>query len=118
MRIQRCDGAPDEAAPRITCSCRSCYVARRNSLDPRLVDLIRVPSIGPSNGLSRATVERKIDHYLAGRLEWAVLYIEIIELLLVENERLSNSLLRAASLAPSPASQFLATLGKGDVTDG
>ena len=75
----RCDAA-DQSAPRVGCDCRSCYVMRERSLDPRLIELARENHrdfISPA----RHILHRCLDTYVMGRIEWAALHVEIIEAL-------------------------------------
>lgn len=89
--MSRFDCEAEEAtAPRMGCGCRACYRAREAALDPRLIEVIRdawkpgIVTVGPGSEI----VRRAVDGYLAGRVEWAALYVEIIRALLEANERL------------------------------
>lgn len=94
----------DVPSPRIGCSCRECYYARERSLDPRLISLAREHHIGviPTFSPAHETVYRGLQGYLAGRIEWGSLYIEIIDALVKQSDDAHGRLLKMSSMqAPS-----------------
>ncbi len=92
----------DSPAPRVGCSCRECYRARELSLDPRLVALV---SFNITSTPARLVVLQCLQHYLAGRVEWALLHTEIITKLVELSDASFQRELDAASLTtkmPTP----------------
>lgn len=84
--------AQEATAPRIGCACRSCYRAREASLDPRLIELVLVRETWKPGFVTisrgREILRLGVDSYLAGRIEWAALYIDIIRALIEDNDKL------------------------------
>jgi hypothetical protein len=89
----------DSPSPRVGCCCHSCYRAREMALDPRLIEIARyqpmeLKQLSPAH----AIVHQCIEYYLAGRVEWASLQIEIIKKLVELNDDTFGRLLKMTSL--------------------
>lgn len=93
---RRCEVADEVFAPRISCPCRACYSARRESLDRRLLMLCDGQTICSSTQVVRLGVE----HYLRGDIDGGELYISIISGLVDQNEKLLEDRLAMARLSP------------------
>ena len=95
--MRNCEDA-DAAAPRVGCGCRSCYMTREQSLDPRLIGLLRDRRFGTSPSIQM--VERPVMEYLAGRLDYGALYMAIIEGLLKFSDGWFADHLKAIQMRP------------------
>lgn len=96
----RCEEA-DATAPRVGCGCRCCYMAREQALDPRLRTLTyeRIRGLGIGSP-SAHMIERPIMEYLAGRLDYGLLHIEIIRALLKFSDDLFTQQMRLVETKP------------------
>ncbi len=79
-----CDEDAERCAPRVGCRCRSCYEARERALDPALIELISYRELRWHPGIegpSRHLIHMAVRQYVAGQIEHAALYPEIVRAL-------------------------------------